>query len=77
MPNFKHILFPVDFSEQNSGIAPYVIRMSTRYGAHVTLLHAVEIPTGTYPGWPADASLVSFEALVEVRKQVRRVIPQK
>jgi nucleotide-binding universal stress UspA family protein len=69
MPNFKNILFPVDFSQQNSCIAPFLIRMATKYGAHVTLLHAVEIPTGTYPGWPVDASLVSFEALTEVRKQ--------
>lgn len=69
MPNFKHILFPVDFSEQNSGIAPYVISMAGKCSAHVTLLHAVEIPTGSYPGWPADASLASFEALVEVRKK--------
>jgi len=33
MPSFKHILFPIDFSEQNCGIAPYVGCMASRYWA--------------------------------------------
>ena len=41
MPSFKHILFPIDFSEQNCGIAPYVACMASRYGARVTMLHAM------------------------------------
>src|SRR6266540_2327204 len=49
MPSFKHILFPVDFSEQDSRIAPYVVCMARRYGARVTMLHAVEIPIVGYP----------------------------
>ena len=69
MPNLKHILFPVDFSEQNCSIAPYVACMASRYGARVTLLHVVEIPTGGYPEWPAQASLVDFEAVANDRKQ--------
>src|SRR5262245_59240196 len=49
MPGFKHILFPVDFSEQNNNIAGYVVCMARRYGARVTMLHAVEIPAVGYP----------------------------
>ena len=28
MPNFKHILFPVDFSERCSGALPFVVAMA-------------------------------------------------
>lgn len=69
MPNLKHILFPVDFSEQNCSVAPYVACMASRYGARVTMLHVVEIPTGGYPEWPAQASLVDFEDVANERKQ--------
>jgi nucleotide-binding universal stress UspA family protein len=69
MPSFKHILFPVDFSEQVRGIAPYVVAMSRRTGARVTLLHVVEVPTGAYPGWPADAALISLQDMLRTRQQ--------
>lgn len=69
MPNFKHILFPVDFSQQCCNVAPYVLSMARRYGAHVTMLHVMELPTGTYPGWPAQAAVVDFEALADARKK--------
>jgi nucleotide-binding universal stress UspA family protein len=69
MANFKHILFPVDFSPQNCGIAPYVASMANRYRARVTILHVMEVPTGAYPGWPAHAALMSFETLINERKQ--------
>lgn len=69
MPNFKHILFPVDFSQQNCHVAPYVLCMARRYGAHVSMLHVMELPAGAYPGWPAQASLVEIETMEEERKQ--------
>jgi nucleotide-binding universal stress UspA family protein len=69
MPIFKQILFPVDFSQQNCGIAPYVACMARRYRSHVTLLHVMEIPTGAYPGWPAHAALIDFQAMIDDRKQ--------
>ncbi len=76
MPTFKHILFPIDFSEQNCGIAPYVACMASRYGARVTMLHAMELPTAADPewsgyagGWPAYASSEDFQAIVEERNQ--------
>src|SRR5437867_2591662 len=70
MPTFKHILFPVDFSDQNCGIARYVACMASRYRAEVSLLHVVNIPTGAYPGWPADAAVVDFGAMVREGKRL-------
>ena len=69
MPNFKHILFPVDFSQQCCNVAPYVLCMARRSGAHVSMLHVMELPTGAYPGWPAQAAVVDFEAMAEDRKK--------
>ena len=76
MPNFKHILFPIDFSTQNGGVAPYVACMASRYGAHVTMMHVMELPTTAYPewsgyagGWPAYASSEDFQAIIDERKE--------
>jgi nucleotide-binding universal stress UspA family protein len=69
MPSFKHILFPVDFSQQNCNVAPYVMCMARRYGAHVSMLHVIELPTGAYPGWPAQAALVDYQSMRDERKQ--------
>lgn len=69
MPSFQHILFPIDFSDQNCGIAPYVACMANRYRARVTMLHVMETPTGAYPGWPAMAAMVDFEALMSERRE--------
>jgi nucleotide-binding universal stress UspA family protein len=69
MPNFKHILFPVDFSQQCCNVAPYILCMARRYGAHVTMLHVMELPTGAYPGWPAEAAVIDFQAMADDRKQ--------
>jgi nucleotide-binding universal stress UspA family protein len=49
MPSFQHILFPVDFSDQNRGIAPHVVWMAQRYKARVTMLNVLEIPGWAYP----------------------------
>ena len=69
MPNFKHILFPVDFSQQCCNVAPYVLCMARRYGAHVSMLHVMELPTGAYPGWPAPAAVIDFQEMADERKK--------
>jgi len=71
MPNFKHILFPVDFSEQNHGMAPYVHCMARRYGARVTMLHAVEVPPLPVVGFADGAvySAMDFQGLIDEGKQ--------
>jgi nucleotide-binding universal stress UspA family protein len=64
MPGFKHILFPIDFSDQSRAIAPYVIEMANRYQARVTMLHALDLHPG-YPGWPAHAIVTNFGPMIE------------
>jgi len=65
MPSFTHILFPVDFSEQNIAIAPQVASLAGRHGAQVTLLHVMEMPALPYPGWPA----FDFQTMANERKE--------
>jgi nucleotide-binding universal stress UspA family protein len=48
MPQFKHILFPVDFSERCNLAQPFVSSMARRFQAKVTLLHVIDIPMGWY-----------------------------
>ena len=70
MPSFKHILFPVDFSEQNSGIAPYVECMARRYGARVTMLHILEIPVMGLGYMDAPVySAMDFAGIIDDGKQ--------
>lgn len=69
MPSIKHILFPVDFSPQNCGIAPYVACMASRYGARVTMLHAIELSVPPYPGWPAYGPMVDVPITEDMREQ--------
>jgi nucleotide-binding universal stress UspA family protein len=69
MPSFKHILFPVDFSQQSCGIAPYVVCMASRYAAHVTMLHAIELSVPPYPGWPAYGPMVDVPTTEYMREQ--------
>jgi nucleotide-binding universal stress UspA family protein len=47
--SFRHILFPVDFSDRCYHAAPFVQAVAARSGAAVTLLNVVEPP----PAWAA------------------------
>jgi nucleotide-binding universal stress UspA family protein len=67
MPGFKHILFPVDFSEQNRGIAPYVVCMARRYQARLTMLHAVDLPVMAYTDGPVY-SVMDFQSMIDEGK---------
>jgi len=68
MPSFKHILFPVDFSEQNRGIAPYVACMSRRYGARITMLNAVHLPVMAYTDGSVY-SVMDFQGMIDEGKE--------
>jgi nucleotide-binding universal stress UspA family protein len=62
MSTIKNILFPFDFSEQDSQAAPFVRAIATRFGAPVTLLSVLppvwDSPT---PGVPIVTSDQSVE----------------
>lgn len=47
---FKHILFPVDFSIQSAQIAPSVQSFVKQFKSELTLLHVVEFPYATAGG---------------------------
>jgi nucleotide-binding universal stress UspA family protein len=48
MPLFKHILFPVDFSDRCRLAQPFVISATREFQARLTLLHVIDIPAGWY-----------------------------
>jgi nucleotide-binding universal stress UspA family protein len=48
MPDFKHILFPVDFSDRCRAAEPFVTTMAKHFQARLTLLHVISIPAGWY-----------------------------
>ena len=48
MPAFKHILFPVDFSERCRAIRPFVMSTARQFHSKLTLLHVIDIPFGWY-----------------------------
>ena len=58
----KHILFPVDFSEQCTAFADYVEAMARGTGARLTLLHVLEYP----PLWYSDVDAAALSSLVDV-----------
>jgi nucleotide-binding universal stress UspA family protein len=51
MSDFHHILFPVDFSERCHAVRPFVKQMVRQFGAKLTLMHSIQIPTGWYGGF--------------------------
>jgi nucleotide-binding universal stress UspA family protein len=51
MRAFQKILFPVDMSDSCTATAPFVEAMARKYNAEVTLLHALEMPSGLIPDW--------------------------
>jgi nucleotide-binding universal stress UspA family protein len=55
MAAFRHILFPVDFSDRSNAIRPYVKAYAERFHAKLTLLNAIETPPpmgGMDPSFP-------------------------
>lgn len=68
---FKHILFPVDFSERSRAAAPFVLSMAQRYKAQVTLIHAFEPPPPLYGGmntvYPVDYDFATLGVEMKVK----------
>jgi nucleotide-binding universal stress UspA family protein len=61
MIKFKHILFPVDFSEQCAAIVPAVKAMANRFGSQLALLHVVDLP----PAWYGSPEGAAWAALID------------
>jgi nucleotide-binding universal stress UspA family protein len=71
MPSFKHILFPVDYSQENCGIAPYVACMASRYGARVTMLHAMDLWVSPY--WSVRGPIDDMQATANITEQWEKI----
>jgi nucleotide-binding universal stress UspA family protein len=68
MSGFKHILFPVDFSERCNGAVPFVESMARRFGAKVTLL---SVAHPHYAGGIAGAPVIDPQAILQhVKSQI-------
>jgi nucleotide-binding universal stress UspA family protein len=65
MPGFRHILFPVDFSESSKAVCPYVKSFAGHFQAKVTLLHVVQVflnvPKGIDPSYPVSFDFPAVE----------------
>jgi len=61
MPGFRHILFPVDFSERCATVRPFLRHLANKSGARVTLLHTFEEAHGL-----CGASEGAFAAVLDV-----------
>jgi nucleotide-binding universal stress UspA family protein len=70
MPNFKRILFPVDFSERCRGAAHYAMALAGRFGSELVLFHVVETPIAR-PG-ELDFGAMAFETDLEGRVEYCR-----
>jgi nucleotide-binding universal stress UspA family protein len=69
MGMFRHILFPVDFSERSAQTVPYVRDMAQHMVAHVTLLNIVT-PLW-YPAGPMEAGGVPIPSVREIEEDRR------
>jgi nucleotide-binding universal stress UspA family protein len=63
MPNIKHILFPVDFSERCCSAVPFVESMANRYDARITLFTAMQPMYYAAMGEPFVPAEVDLEEL--------------
>ena len=65
MPGFRHILFPVDFSESSKAVCPYVKSFAGHFQAKVTLLNVVQVlpsvPSGIDPSYPVSFDFPAME----------------
>ena len=72
MPGFRHILFPVDFSERSKAVCPYVKSFAAKFQATITLLNVVQIPPGLPGGIdPSYPVMFDYPAL---EPQIREVM---
>jgi nucleotide-binding universal stress UspA family protein len=70
MPNFGHILFPVDFSDRCQSARPFVTSWAQRFQAKVTLLHTIQIPISAFggpDGYPLIVDVPGIEASAQKR----------
>ena len=74
MPGFRHILFPVDFSERSKAVCPYVKDFARQFHAKLTLLNVVpmpvSMPSGVDPSFPVMFDFPALEP--QVRESMKK-----
>jgi nucleotide-binding universal stress UspA family protein len=60
----KHILFPVDFSEQCTAAANEIEALARGTGARLTLMHVLECP----PTWYSDVEAARLMAMIDIKR---------
>lgn len=63
-PKIQRIVVPHDFEEAAETALAYALTLAEKFGSHVTVLHAYELPTYSYPEMVAVA--------VELETEIRR-----
>src|SRR5262249_42014882 len=73
MPNFHHILFPVDFSARCRAVRPFITSLAQKFTSRITLLHVIQLPQGIYAGmdaaYPISLDLESMQ--LDAERQMR------
>jgi len=65
MPNIKHIVFPVDFSDRCNGAAPFVAEMARRNDARITLIAVAHL---NYAGGFEGAPMIDPQLILDGTK---------
>jgi len=60
----QHILVPHDFSETAEKAFDFALDLADKLGAHVTVLHAYEIPTYAFPEGP----VLTVEMMAQIER---------
>lgn len=71
MSDFKHILFPVDFSDRCFAVRPLVKSTAQQFNTRLTLMHVIQIPIGWYGGMEA-----AFPVMFDVPEMKKAAVTQ-
>jgi nucleotide-binding universal stress UspA family protein len=75
MIDFKHVLFPVDFSSRCTWFAPYVSEFARKFDSKVTLFHALDLYDAF--GYGATSSTVIYGTCeAEVKRAQERTLAE-
>lgn len=70
MQSFRHILFPVDFSDRCEASKPLIASWAQWFKSKITLLHTIQIPISAYgppDGYPTVVDIPAIEAIARER----------
>jgi nucleotide-binding universal stress UspA family protein len=69
MTGFKHILFPIDFSDRCCGAVPFVDAMASRYSAKITLISVAEPMYYAGMGDPGGPIMINIDTILSDLKE--------